>query len=340
MQNDKKAPVRGWLTGKFAPLHAGHINFIQQAATQCDELTVVLSHDAKRFEDPRLELKTRLLWLRQAFSDLPHIKITWVDETDIPVYPNGWMQWADLIRDRIGGDFQKLFTSETCDYADYQRHFPGMEVCLVDAERSQVHISGTEIRADPSKHWSMMPTLVRQRFLKKICIVGTESCGKTTLTKYLAKHFQTSWVEEYGRTYCERDLCGDEFLLCFDDYGLIAARRYELEREAARSANRVLFSDTCAAVTNYFCQMYEGKLNPLVSEYERLERYDLVIFLEADIPWVDDGLRRNPHSEQNTLLQLNHLHSVLPEGTRFVRIGGSYHERLTRAIALVKSIIQ
>lgn len=38
MQNDKKAPVRGWLTGKFAPLHAGHINFIQQAATQCDEL--------------------------------------------------------------------------------------------------------------------------------------------------------------------------------------------------------------------------------------------------------------------------------------------------------------
>ena len=83
---------RGWLTGKFAPLHAGHINFIQQAATLCDELTVVLSHNANRFDDPKLALKTRLLYLRQTFKDIPHIKITFVDETDVPEYPNGWAE--------------------------------------------------------------------------------------------------------------------------------------------------------------------------------------------------------------------------------------------------------
>ena len=329
---------RGWLTGKFAPLHAGHINFIQQAATLCDELTVVLSHNANRFDDPKLALKTRLLYLRQTFKDIPHIKITFVDETDIPEYPNGWAEWAQLVKDEIGEDFTFVFSSEEHDLPGYAGHFPGQIVCLVDPDRAQVPISGTEIRANPGKHWSMMPSLVRQQYLKKVCIVGQESTGKSTLTKYLAKHFQTSWVEEYGRTFCEQDLCGDEFLLKFDDYGLIAARRYEMELQAAKSANRVLFSDTNAAVTNYFCGLYEKRFNQMVTEYEKLEDYDLIIFLEADVPWVDDGLRRNPHSDANNNMLLDGLHYRYRD--KVVKISGTYHQRLTRSIELVEELLQ
>ena len=47
----------GFLTGKFAPLHTGHIYFISKAATMVDKLYVVLSYDGKRFQDnPRLSL--------------------------------------------------------------------------------------------------------------------------------------------------------------------------------------------------------------------------------------------------------------------------------------------
>lgn len=330
---------RGWLTGKFAPLHAGHINFIQQAATLCDELTVVLSHNANRFDDPKLALKTRLLYLRQTFKDIPHIKITFVDETDVPEYPNGWAEWAALIKDEIGEDFQYIFSSEAHDWEGYNQHFPAQTVKLIDCARRQVPISGTEIRANPSKHWSMMPSLVRQQYLKKVCIVGQESTGKSTLTKYLAKHFQTSWVEEYGRTFCEQDLCGDEFLLKFDDYGLIAARRYEMELQAAKSANRVLFSDTNAVVTNYFCVLYEERCNNIVSEYEKLEDYDLIIFLEADVPWVDDGLRRNPHSAENNDLQYRMMADAYGHDKIHI-IRGNYHQRLTRSIELVEELLQ
>lgn len=329
---------RGWLTGKFAPLHAGHTNFIQQAATLCDELTVVLSHNANRFDDPKLALKTRLLYLRQTFKDIPHIKITFVDETDAPEYPNGWAEWAALIKGEIGEDFQVIFTSEEDDVSGYNDHF-GTSVHVIDSERRQVPISGTEIRANPGKHWSMMPSLVRQQYLKKVCIVGQESTGKSTLTKYLAKHFQTSWVEEYGRTFCEQDLCGDEFLLKFDDYGLIAARRYEMELQAAKSANRVLFSDTNAAVTNYFCVLYEGRPNEIVTQFSALEKYDLIIFLEADVDWVDDGLRRNPHNRDNDLLQLNIMEALYGQD-KIVRVSGTYHQRLTTAIELVEELLQ
>lgn len=331
--------VKGWLTGKFAPLHAGHINFIQQAATLCDELTVVLSHNANRFDDPKLALKTRLLYLRQTFKDIPHIKVVFIDETEVPEYPNGWAEWATLIKIEIGTDFQRIFTSERGDIVGYNHHFPSQDVCLVDPDRSQVNISGTEIRANPAKHWSMMPSIVRQQYLKKVCIVGQESTGKSTLTKYLAKHFQTSWVEEYGRTFCEQDLCGDEFLLKYDDYGLIAARRYEMELQAAKSANRVLFSDTNAVVTNYFCILYEDRANLMVGEYIDLEEYDLILFLEADVNWVADGLRRNPHSEENGDLQYTLMKARYGED-KIVRIGGNYHQRLTTAINLVQEILK
>ena len=329
--------VSGWLTGKFAPLHAGHINLIQQAATQCDELTVVLSHNASRFDDPKLELKNRLIWLRQAFRDLSHIKITWVDETGIPEYPNGWAEWAELIKDKIGTDFQVIFTSEEGDVQQYRDHFKA-SVTVIDSQRLMVPISGTEIRADPNKHWGMMTSGVRQQYLKKVCVCGQESTGKSTLTKYLAKFFQTAWVEEYGRTFCEVDLCGDEFLLRFNDYGLIAARRYEMELQAAKVANRVLFADTNAVVTNYFCQLYEGEKNYLASCYEDLEEYDLILFLEADVDWVDDGLRRNPHSNCNNSLQLNALIERYGD-EKIIRIGGNYHERLMKAIEAVKEIV-
>ena len=329
--------VKGWLTGKFAPLHAGHINLIQQAATQCDELTVVLSHNANRFSDPKLELKNRLIWLRQAFRDLSHIKITWVDETGIPEYPNGWDEWAELIKDKIGTDFQVIFTSEEGDVQQYRDHFKA-SVTVIDSQRLMVPISGTEIRADPNKHWGMMTSGVRQQYLKKVCVCGQESTGKSTLTKYLAKFFQTAWVEEYGRTFCEVDLCGDEFLLRFNDYGLIAARRYEMELQAAKVANRVLFADTNAVVTNYFCWLYEKRLNDLVTQYENLEDYDLILFLEADVDWVDDGLRRNPHSEKNNNFQLDAL-TMRYGKKKIIRISGNYHERLMKAIEAVKEIL-
>lgn len=38
--------------------------------------------------------------------------------------------------------------------------------------------------------------------IKKIAIVGPESTGKSTMSDYLAKHYNTVWVPEFARDYC------------------------------------------------------------------------------------------------------------------------------------------
>ena len=38
---------------------------------------------------------------------------------------------------------------------------------------------------------------MRPFFVKRVVIMGPESVGKSTLTKNLAKHYNTNFVEEY-----------------------------------------------------------------------------------------------------------------------------------------------
>jgi len=37
----------------------------------------------------------------------------------------------------------------------------------------------------------------------KIAIVGPESTGKSTMSKWLADYYKTIWVPEFAREYCE-----------------------------------------------------------------------------------------------------------------------------------------
>lgn len=330
----------GFLTGKFAPLHTGHIYFISKAATMVDKLYVVLSYDGKRFQDdPRLSLKNRLLWLKTTFKDLPHIKIVYVDETNCSPYPDGWHEWSMLVKRAIPhriGDITKIFSSEPEYTEGFNKYWPNAEHVIVDAERKEVNISATEIRANPFKFWSYMPSIVRQHYVKKICIIGTESCGKTTLTKYLSKIYQTSWVEEYGRKFCEQDMCMDESLLQYNDYALIAARRYEDELQAVKTANRIVFADTNAFITNFYCRLYEGSFHPMVDEYESLEKYDLTLVLDSDVEWVADGLRINKdRSKTDGLLKKMLEMSRSDNLGKLVYISGTYSERLEKAIKII-----
>lgn len=328
----------GFLTGKFAPLHSGHIYFISKAATMVDELYVVLSYDGKQFQgDERLSLKNRLLWLKTTFKDLSHIRITFVDETDCRPYPDGWKDWASLVKQALAKyqvfNVDKIFSSEPEYTEGFNTHWPEAEHIIVDPTRKEVNISATAIRGNPFKYWSYMPSIVRQHYVRKICIIGTESCGKTTLTKYLAKIYQTSWVEEYGRKFCEQDMCMDESLLQYNDYATIAARRYEDELQAMKTANKVLFCDTNAFITNFYCKLYEGKEHPLVIEYEKLEKYDIILYLCSDVDWVEDGLRINKDRDKTNKLIKEMLDERDYNNVHYIT--GLYEDRLNKAIYIL-----
>ena len=141
---------------------------------------------------------------------------------------------------------------------------------------------------------------MRQFYVKRICIVGAESTGKTTLAQKLAEHYRTNWVPEYGREYCvEKWKDGnitDDWLS--EEFVTIAAEQARREDRAARSANKVLICDTDPFATSIWHERYLRRQSAEVETIANNRRYDLYLLTGTEIPFVQDGLRDGEHIYQ------------------------------------------
>lgn len=86
-------------------------------------------------------------------------------------------------------------------------------------------------------------------------------------------------------------LGGDEMALQYSDYDKIALGHAQYIDFAVKYANKVAFIDTDFVTTQAFCKKYEGREHPFVQALIDEYRFDLVILLENNTPWVADGLR-------------------------------------------------
>ncbi len=86
-------------------------------------------------------------------------------------------------------------------------------------------------------------------------------------------------------------LGGDEIALQYSDYDKIALGHAQYIDFAVKYANKVAFIDTDFVTTQAFCKKYEGREHPFVQALIDEYRFDLVILLENNTPWVADGLR-------------------------------------------------
>jgi HTH-type transcriptional repressor of NAD biosynthesis genes len=351
IMNSAVKVTNGLVVGKFAMLTLGHINLIHAAAMDCEQLKVLLCFDEKFLakqkprDQQRLTLKNRLRWLKETYQDMPHITIDYIDETNIPAYPNGWQHYAQLIRDSYGGTIPNdtaVFSSELEYDDDYKKYLPELQHLLVDPARTQVPISATKIRNNLYQHWDMVPSVVRKDYTLKVCFIGTESCGKTTLVKSLAKLYNTSWALEYGRTYCETVVFGDETLLESSDYSKIAFQHKCDEEHALRTANKLCFIDSCAITTEFFHRLNLGTTSEVVSAIARHEEYDLILYLTDDVPWVNDGTRVNGDKRQETRALFETVLAEYPNHQKKVQVisGSTYRERADNAKAAVEALLE
>ena len=94
--------------------------------------------------------------------------------------------------------------------------------------------------------------------VKRVCLLGAESTGKTTLARALAAAYGTVWNPEYGRPYTElgRD---PEAPWTSAEFTHIARIQCWYEDCLAGSARRALFCDTDAFTTALFHEVYLGE---------------------------------------------------------------------------------
>lgn len=354
--------INGLIFGKFAPLTLGHLELIDQALRHCDKLYLFLSFDQKFVDTqpewirPKLSLVNRLRDLKDVVRDATEelrerIVVNYVDESNIPGYPEGAKAYEGIIRAALpdGVVLHKAFSSEKDYDAYFSEHFPECEHVVIDADRTSVPISATKIRGDVFNNFEMLAPPAKKRFVKKVAIVGVESTGKSTLTKLLAKQYTALYTPEVGRSICEEFFHSSEFLMEREDYLNIALehRMHENDNVLFSACSGVTFSDTTNLIT-HFSAVCSGKAALVDRTFNALSKeegdnfYDLVLYLQPDVPLVADPLRlqdtEEKRKETNILLDCMIRHAY--NRTHVVKISGNdFNERTADAIRAVDALL-
>ena len=277
----------GMYGGCFDPLHLGHINNILQASAMCETLHLMLCYNKVR---DRIDYRLRYRWLHETCKHLPNVVIHCIEDTDDTKASYDWHKGATAIKQAIGTEINIVFAGS--DYQNgslFKELYPQSEIWYFS--RSIVPISSTEIFDDPMKYWEYIPKMAQSYFCKKVLIIGGESTGKSTLVRNLALAYNTTYVEEYGRFTCER-AGGEDFMTAEDLEENIVMQRANIYK-AQENANKVLFVDTDSLTTAFYSELLgESEIcENLASLIGNTINWDLVLFLEPTVPFVQDGTR-------------------------------------------------
>ena len=109
---------------------------------------------------------------------------------------------------------------------------------------------------------------------------------------------------------------------------------------AVKYANKVAFIDTDFVTTQAFCKKYEGREHPFVQALIDEYRFDLVILLENNTPWVADGLRSLGSSADRLAFQRLLEEMLRANNIEYVHVESSdYEERFLRCVELVQQLL-
>jgi NadR type nicotinamide-nucleotide adenylyltransferase len=171
--------------------------------------------------------------------------------------------------------------------------------------------------------------------IRKIVITGPESTGKSTLTKLLANHYQTTWVKEYAREYLEK--LGKPYT--FDDVLHMAKIQLEKEKEAALKKPNTLFLDTDLTVFKVWInEKYHKEVDWIEHEIKQSSNKTFLL-CNIDIPWQDDPLREHPALEDRQRIFNQYLEIMQQNKFNYHIISGDVATRLKKCIEIVDNLI-
>lgn len=334
--------IRGLIIGKFMPPHQGHILLMEHAVRlsekKCDELVVCV---CSRPDEP-IDGALRFKWMKQIVASSPvlrdKVKLFRVSKNlpqDKEPSREASKIWAGYLKKRFGR-FDYVYTSE--GYGPFLAEYLGCIHAEVDPMRKMIPVSATAIRQKPLSNWDYIPEPVRPYFIKRICLYGPESTGKSTLARQLAEHFHTAFAEEWARAYIDRNLGHNwQKELSLQHFEKIARGHLRAVEEKSRQADKLLFVDTDAITTMIYSQVYLKDVPKAVYDAIAGQKYDYYLFCDIDLPWTGDcqrdlGERRQQMKE--IFLRELHLRS-LP----FAVISGAGENRIRNAIAAVEQYI-
>ena len=316
----------GLTVGKFYPFHLGHDHLIRTAKGQVDHLVVLVGYKPEQ----QIPGSVRAGWIRSLHPDVEVLEVL----EDIPEAPEPWARRALEV---LGGRRPDLvFTSEP--YGEPWAELMGARHCAVDVERSAWPVSGTRLRRDLGGLWHLLTPPARAWLARRVCVIGVESSGTTTLAQELAAHYRTVWVPEYGRWYWEgRRHSPDSDRWDSAEFVRIARGQAAWEDDLAQRANRVVICDTDPLATHVWHRRYLGFYSAEVERIAEQRNPDLYLLTEPDFGFVQDGTREGEHIR----LEMHEwmIEVLRSKNRQFVTLGGPPAERLAAAVRRIDPLL-
>lgn len=287
--------------GKFMPMTKGHLEMIKYYAQkeEYDKIYVFVCYTIGE----TIPVDMRYSWVERATKDIKKVEVKYIleqlgssndgRESDYNVSKT-WAKWLYKQYPEIthfGGS--EPYVKMMADSVD-------IKYDLYDIDRSITPISATMIRSDihKYKHMLAIPEMYDE-YVFRIAVVGLDSSGKSSLTRWLSSQFECEVVHEYGRDYCaihaEPNNGKDNFIgmngleeITYGHHKLVIAS----VRNAWKKKIKLVLVDTEHYVTRGFAFRYFNRDNEYIKDACNFQHYDGYIYCDL-LPLEDDGTRRN-----------------------------------------------
>ena len=172
----------------------------------------------------------------------------------------------------------------------------------------------------------------------KVVLFGPESTGKTTLSRQLARHYNTVWAPEYAREYLQDKWNNDRKTCEESDLIPIAIGQMDLENSLAKKADKLLICDTDLLETKVYSEEYYGGfVDPLLDKFAIQNTYDVYFLTYIDTPWEEDDLRDRPEQREE---MFNAFKNSLEKYNRpYILLKGDKETRLKKATQVIDALI-
>jgi len=320
MNGTKQAKTSGMLLGKFMPPHIGHVYLANFAKNYVDELTIVVGS----LKNEPLPGELRFQWMKTLFPDCNVVHLTDENPQYPEEHPDFWQIWHDSLMSVLPCKPDFVFCGE--DYGAPLAQTLGAEFIPSNLGRSIIPTSATNIRENPLENWHFIPEKIRPYFLKKICLMGPESTGKTTLSQKLANAFETLAVPEYA--YSLIKLNNGE--IQYQDIEKFARGQIASQDALAFHANKLLICDTDLITTHIWSEILFDKTPPWIKEEIEERPFDLYLLQDPETPWLDDVHRIQPNSQDRKDFFQKSIDILEHYQRPYHIISGNWQERFTQ----------
>lgn len=165
--------------------------------------------------------------------------------------------------------------------------------------------------------------------MKRIAITGPESCGKTSLSEAIAEYYQTDFVPEFAREY----LLAQNGQYDFHDLDIITQGQLNLMEQAQ---GEIRIFDTEMLVMYIWSLVRFNQISPLIEQALKVQKIDLYILCDTDIPWTYDPLRENEY-DRDDLFRL-YYKKLRELKVNFIIAQGSPEQRLKTSVEAIAKL--